>query len=483
MAGSKTLTAIVYSTGVVTATVSGGHGFTVGDTLLLTIAGCSPAGYNGTWLCTITSTTQFTYAVPSTLASIVTLGVVTIEDVAELVAMATTYFAQGSAQAVYVLELGQGSAAQGIASLSAYITANPNSNYTPGAAGFYYGYLVPREWASDPTYPALLADYEAPDAQTYFWTTMTLANYSSFTAQMKDVVGLIESPAYGVWPANILTVLTYSGGVVTATTTTAHGILPGEWFQIAGCTPTGYNGWFQALPGTTGSTILYAVSAALGDESVLGTLVASYQANAGITATEFSLAALFYQWLASAPSTSNNVPPFAFRYLYGVTPFPTTNNSALLATLQAASVNWIGTGAPGGIVDTCVYYGTTMDGSDILEWYAIDWAEINLVVGLSNLVIDGSNNPLAPLYYGQPGINQLQIRGQAVLNNGVSYGLLLNAVTPTVAAVPFNTYVQENPSDYEDGHYAGLSATITPARGFISIVFDMVVSFFPTGNF
>src|SRR6185312_14319631 len=294
--GAKALTSLVQTGGLATATATQPHGFTVGDTLELTISGATPAAYNGTFLCTITTTTAFTYAVPSGTASSATGTMVyTPEDVAELTAMATTFFAQGTNVSVYVLELGPGNPTDGVTYLTAWITANP---------GVFYSYLVPRTWDGNSSFLAFLASFESPTAKTYFWVTTTLATYALYTAQMKCVKALIEAPVYGVWPANALTAISYSNGIVTATTTTAHGVQPGQWFSISGVTPSGYNGTFLAQPGTTGSTLVYAVSATLGAESVLGTLVASYYASAGVPATEFSRAAGFRVTLNYDPSSS-----------------------------------------------------------------------------------------------------------------------------------------------------------------------------------
>ena len=110
----------------------------IGSSFITTIAGASPSGYNGTVKATVTNTLPltFTYTVPSGLSTPATGTITwTVANQAELVAMATTFFDQGSNQAVYVLELGAGSAAAGVTTLAAYITANP---------GFFYSYLVPR---------------------------------------------------------------------------------------------------------------------------------------------------------------------------------------------------------------------------------------------------------------------------------------------------------------------------------------------------
>ena len=475
---SKAITAMTWASSTVTATVSSGHGYTVGDTLPVTIAGVAPTGYNGNYTITVTSSTQFTYALASNPGSVTVQGTVVVQDEAELYAMATTFFAQGTGQSVYVLELGPGNANDGVAALQSYITANPNSNYTPGSTGYFYAYLVPREWDGNTNFLSMLANFESTTSKTYFFITTNLTNYVSYTNLMKDAFTLIEAPAYGVWSANALTAISYASGVVTASTTTAHGVLVGQWFTISGCTPAGYNGTFQAQAGTTGTTLVYNLSSNPGTQTVLGTLQASLYASAGISSTEFSCASAFYQWLSANPSPVNKVAPFSFRYVYGVTPFPTRGNNALLTTLKTANTNIIGTGAEGGISNTILLWGTTEDGHDATYWYSVDWVQINIDEMVSNAIINGSNNSTNPLYYNQDGINRLQAISQTVMNNGISFGLVLGPAS--VAAVPFTTYVTTNPTDYPAGIYRGLSVTYTPQRGFTQIVFYVNVSAFPT---
>lgn len=198
----------------------------------------------------------------------------------------------------------------------------------------------------------------------------------------------------------------------------------------------------------------------------------------GLPATEFTCAAPFHVLLSYQPSNVNKVTPFAFAFVTGVTPYPTKGNSAILTTLKNAAVNVILTGAEGGISDTCVFWGTYQDGHDVTYWYSVDWVQIQADLQLSNAVINGSNNPQAPLYYDQQGINQLQAVAQGVMNQGTQFGLVLPP-TPGVTAVPFNVYVVDNPSDYPAGIYRGLAVAYTPQRGFILIVFNVQVSGFP----
>ena len=413
LTGAKSISTMVLSAGTVTVTTATPHGFTTADTLLLTIAGVTPAGYNGVFTCTVTGASTFTYPLGSSPGSVTIQGSYTPDDVVELLAMATTFFAQGSSVSVYVLELGAGNAADGVTALTTFITANQN---------FFYSYLVPREWSAQSTFLTYLATFESTTAKTYFWITATLANYSSFTAAMKCGNVLIEAP------------------VVAA-------------------------------------------------------------AGAAGTATEFTQAAAFWASLHYSPSSTNKVTPFAFSYLYGVTPYPTFGNSALFATLKAAAINIVGTGAEGGISNSILLWGTMLDGNDFTFWYSVDWVQINIDLNLANAIINGSNNPINPLYFNQDGINRLEQVAASTMSNGVAFGLVLNPVIQLaldgpvlgqalsagtyagktiVNAIPFALYTNENPSDYKTGRYAGLSCTYTTNRGFISIIFNVNVSQFPS---
>lgn len=60
-----TLTSLTRVTTTATATYAGGHNLTTGSAPRITISGASPAGFNGTWNVSVTSSTTFTYTMPS----------------------------------------------------------------------------------------------------------------------------------------------------------------------------------------------------------------------------------------------------------------------------------------------------------------------------------------------------------------------------------------------------------------------------------
>jgi len=184
LAPGKALTSLAWSTGVVTATTTAPHGWTNGDVITATISGASPAGYNGTFPITISGASTFTYALVSDPGSETVPGTVTLGAVDELTQMATTYFAQTGAKPVYVLELGEGTAAEGVTDLTTFITANPST---------IYSYLVPREWDAESTFHTFIGNYASTTSKTYFFVTTTSLTYSNYTAK-KSVLCLVESP-------------------------------------------------------------------------------------------------------------------------------------------------------------------------------------------------------------------------------------------------------------------------------------------------
>lgn len=386
------ITSLTWLASVVTVTTTAPHGLPIGEDVTVTIAGAVPAGYNGTFVATATTTTAFTYPLVADPGAETTPGTFVNGQRNEVTAAATQFFSQGRTTAVYVLELGPGDAAAGIADLGAYITANPLK---------YYTYLTPRNWDFDAQADliALAKQHESNTGLVYFYVTVDPANIDNWTP-------LIDGVYVGVKSAVLM------------------------------------------------------------------------QQNETILPLEFDAAALMYRILSQNPSNTNKVPPTAFAYMLSTTPLDATGPT--LTELKNRNVNYIGTGAEGGIANTIVYWGTTGDGRDIAYWYSIDWVQLNIQRDLANAVINGSNNPINPLYYDQPGIDRLQARAQATMDRGITYGLVLASVETRVQAVPFIQYTTDNPADFPIGKYAGLSVSYTPNRGFKEIIFNVNVTDFIT---
>lgn len=394
---AKAITTLAWSTNVVTATTASPHGFTTGQILSITIAGAEPAGYNGTYDCTITGASTFTYAKTPDPGSMTVPGTYINEEVSLLTAQVNTFFAQGPGVSVYVLELGPGDAGAGVDSLDTFLTANPN---------IIYSFAVPDTWDAEPTFKTLMNDFTSTTAKTYFFLKTTLGTESGYSNLLKCAYTFVNPPDVA-----------------------QPDVISNFWVTL------NYN-----------------------------------------------------------PSSSNLVTPLAFAFVYGVTPYPPFQNSSVLTQLLANNVNYIGTGAEGGISNAIIRNGHLKDGNPFNYWYSIDWVQINIDLNLSNEVINGSNNPAAPLYYDQQGINRLQARAVATMQQGVSYGLALGNIITTqltqaefaaafargdfrgniaVNAVPFESYTALNPSDYSDGKYGGISIVYAPARGFEQIIVNI----------
>lgn len=384
--GALAVTSATWLAGTVTLTTTAPHGLPTGDTFEYTAAGFAPAAYNGTFDMTVTGANTLTYPLVSDPGTMTTAGAITDADVAELVAMVTTWFAQGSANPLRVLELGNvATGVAGVAALSAYVTANPLT---------IYSYLVPLAFYADVT------------------TATDMAQLCRDNASLTSMVYFVMQPAND---------------------------------------PTIYN-LFKGI------------------KSAIGMVPSSADyANGAFDASTFA-----YNTVVARPSASNKVPPFAYRYALGVTSANLDGPTKIL--LKQANMNFIDTGAEGGISNTLMKWGTTADGRPFNYWYAVDWIQINLKLNLANEIINGSNNQINPLYYNQPGIKRLQTRAQAVLNSGVAFGLIQGS--PVVDAQSFADYTTENPNDYAAGIYNGLSAVVTPQMGFVSIIFNLNVTDF-----
>ncbi len=489
------VTSITWSSaygGQATVTTTANHGVTVGQQFITTIAGATPSAYNGRVTAIATGAATFTYYLSPDPGTSPATGTITYtrNGVGELESMVDTFFAQQGSQLVYVLETGNVATATAVANLEDFIEASPQ---------FFYSYLVPRAWDANSTFLTLLAEFEATDAKTYFFVTTNLQNYGEYTDLMKCVVALIEAPFYTTWAANTVSNATWSTGVATVTTGSAHGIAPGMTFTLTGIDPDGYNGTFIARPGTTGSTLTYAVASDPGAYDSGGDLVQRRYESDGVPATEFTLAAAFFVALNYNPTAINRLTSFAFSYLYGVTAFPTQGNSALLATIDAGNWNYVGTGAEGGITNTILYNGHTMDGRPFTYWYSVDWIAINVKRDVANAIINGANNPINPLTYNQRGIDRLQQAAADTAGRAITYGLALGKViqvdlTSTefserldrgdfrgnivVNAIPFTEYATDHPSDIPQGVYDGIAISYPPMPFFERVTVNINVTDF-----
>lgn len=195
LASPEAIASMVWSANVVTVTTVDPHDIAVGDSVLMTIAGTAPSAYNGTFLVTAVDNVTLTYPLLSNPGVVTTQGTIVSASATEITAMNNTLSSQqgGSGRlAVWVLELGTGGSASGIAALDTYIAANTVNNLGP-----FYSYLVPDSWSDDATFAPFAAKYITLTSKTYFFAEMTVDNYETFVnypGGLKSVVGLVPAP-------------------------------------------------------------------------------------------------------------------------------------------------------------------------------------------------------------------------------------------------------------------------------------------------
>jgi len=233
-------------------------------------------------------------------------------------------------------------------------------------------------------------------------------------------------------------------------------------------------------------------------QNTLKNTFAMIQSPSASPLTELDVTSWVEYITAFVPTPTNRLPPSSYTFLNGVTaysPLP----ASLITAFTAGNINFVATGAEGGITNTILVQGKNLDGTPANVAYSIDWVQIESNQAISNTVINGSNNPLSPLYYNQNGIDRLQQTVVQVGNTAIASGLALGQVIqveldPTtfatnvglgvyagnfvVNAVPFAIYTALNPSDYANGIYGGLQVAYTPQYGFETIVFNLNVSEF-----
>ncbi|WP_430229707.1 hypothetical protein [Paraburkholderia tropica] len=453
-ATSYAITSLAWSSSTVTATVATGVLPAVGTQFTTTISGALPSGYNGTYIATVATSTTFTYAVSSNPGTETVAGYFTLSGASPITYPATSFFAQGTAVGVYVLELGDvvGVDAQ-IAALNTWIQNNP---------GVFYAYLVPAAWdySVDEVGSAVINNggngyTVAPTVTFSAPTSGTTATGTAIVSNGAVVSITITNPGSGYTAAPTITFSGGGGGVgaaATANLASALNILAGQYSS-----PTGKTYFFVTT--SVANLPNYALQ-----KSVYATVPAPTA-----TSQEFDSGAMFYQWLVNNPSQTNPLGPMAYRFLTGVTPWPQSGQQANVNSVLSNYGNLIYQGTEGGISTAGIWKGTTMDGTQASWWYGIDWFQIQVKQALAAAVINGSNqNP--PLIYDQNGINSLLAVAQGVANSAVKFQCALSI---TITATPFATYVADNPDDYAAGIYNGFSAVAVGQNGFLTVGFAL----------
>ena len=218
--------------------------------------------------------------------------------------------------------------------------------------------------------------------------------------------------------------------------------------------------------------------------------------------TEFDAAYAAQIALTYAPSSTNRMTPYAYSFLNGPTLYPQLGNQSLLSTLDTANVNYVASAGEGGLSNVMISSGATQDGEDFSWWYSVDYLQINAKQTAANVVINGSNNSVNPLWYSQDGINRIQDAEYQLLTNMAAYALTQGAVTRTaldqqtfidnldaglytaqnvVNAVPFVDYITQNPTQYAVNTYGGITIAFWAPQFFKHIIINVLVTNYIAG--
>ncbi len=373
----------------------------------------------------------------------------------ELTNQATSFFAQGNAVGLYVLELGtETTAGENIPNLQTWITDQPSS---------FYAYATPSTWDSVTGAVQTITVTKTGSGYTSAPTVTIAAPSSGTTATATAVLSnggissvVITNPGTGYTTAPVVTIGAPPSGGVQATATAAVG---NPLAAIAG----NYS--------SPNAKTYFFITTTVSDLPNYGTSKSVFAAvpspNAG--ATESAIGGMLYNWLVNNPSAAAPLAPMSYRYLYGLTPWPQSGQSSSVQTILTDYGNLVWTGAEGGITNAALYRGTVKSGAQASAWFGVDWFQIQVKQALAAAILNGSNST-PPLLYNQHGINTLLAVAQSVGSSAVAFGCAQSVV---VTATPFQTYITQNPNDYANGIYNGLSATITAQNGFLTITFNL----------
>lgn len=115
------------------------------------------------------------------------------------------------------------------------------------------------------------------------WKLITAVNYSTGLVALNEPVKNSGYKTTYPFLGLVLTSLVWSGGIVTATTASPHGLSNGSPVTIIRATPSQYNGFFQAT--VTGSnTFTYPLASNPGAETIPGTLTCNGPYDGGAAA-------------------------------------------------------------------------------------------------------------------------------------------------------------------------------------------------------
>ena len=223
------ITSLTWAGSVVTVTTAAPHDWTIADVVPITIAGATPAAYNGNFTGTVVDATHVTYPLVADPGAETVPGTISLGARGELQAMGTTYFAGSGVPAIYVLELGEAEVDLGVASLTTFMS---DVDQTPDQI---YAFLVPREWDNNADFLTLCTNNIAVDKMVYFWVTTTLANKAVYSGPAyKCVYAEVNAP---LAPITEFSLASAFGTALKASPSSTNKLPPLSYSPSYGTTP------------------------------------------------------------------------------------------------------------------------------------------------------------------------------------------------------------------------------------------------------
>lgn len=181
-------------------------------------------------------------------------------------------------------------------------------------------------------------------------------------------------------------------------------------------------------------------------------------------------------------SLTNKASPLNYKTLTAYKFNPIANT--LLQHLIQASVNFIfdEIGLP------TVGNGRYTNGDTFEYWYQWDLTQIAVDTKLTTMLISGANNPAYTIRYNQQGIDVLAASIKSVLAQQQSLGILTDfakGVDPVtgelvgegdIVATSFNEYITNNPEDYKNEVYNGISFYVMIGRYIRQVVINVTLN-------
>lgn len=162
-------------------------------------------------------------------------------------------------------------------------------------------------------------------------------------------------------------------------------------------------------------------------------------------------------------SSSLKASPMNYKQISGFS--YTELSSKVQRELIGASISYVSALAN----NTLIMNGRCADSRAIDYWYQWDITAFRIQSAITQLLLNGVNNPNYVIQYNQNGIDTITASIIATLNTMISYGCVTefgasyNSATNElenigyIYAIDYYTYISANPSDYEAETYGGIS--------------------------